>query len=121
MPINVRVDGDVVILSNIGRLMNDPRYVDAGRDVKELLDQGHCLFILELAGVRETGTTVIGLLTTLTRQVRQRGGELVLAKVGPALEEFIEAMRMDTYWDLFASVDEAKEYLLRSRGIGRGD
>ena len=40
MLLNIRVDGDIVIIGNFGRLMNDPRYIDASRDTVELLDQG---------------------------------------------------------------------------------
>ena len=35
MPLNIRTDGDIVILSNFGRLMNDPRYIDASRDTSD--------------------------------------------------------------------------------------
>ena len=48
MPMNVRMDQDIVILSNIGQLMNDPRHFDAGRDVEALLDDGYRKFIIEL-------------------------------------------------------------------------
>ena len=52
MALNIRFDGDVAILSNFARLMNDPRYVDAARDVQDLLDQGYRQYIIELTGVR---------------------------------------------------------------------
>ena len=83
MPINVRFDGDVVVLSNFARLMNDPRYVDASRDLRDLLDQGHKNFIVDLSGVRETGSSFLGLLMTLTRQVRQQ--DAGIAPIEPRL------------------------------------
>jgi anti-anti-sigma factor len=113
MPLNMRVDRDVVILSNLGRLMNDPRYIDASRDTREMLDQGFRKFILELSGVREVGSSFLGLLTTMTRQVRQHGGELVLAHVSQDMETFINEMRMDDYWDVFASVEAAVQFFDR--------
>jgi anti-sigma B factor antagonist len=119
MPLNVRVDGDIAILSNLGRLMNDPRYVDASKDVKELLDRGHRRFIIELGGVRDTGSTIIGLLMTLTRQIRQQGGEAVLANLGPDMEKLIEKMQMDDFWDVFEDVETAREDFLRG-DAGRG-
>ncbi|HKM54456.1 MAG TPA: anti-sigma factor antagonist, partial [Isosphaeraceae bacterium] len=79
MALNVRLDGDIAILSNFARLMNDPAYVDAARDVRELLDQGIRNFILELAGVREIGDSFLGLLMTITREIRRAGGEAVIA------------------------------------------
>jgi anti-anti-sigma regulatory factor len=113
MPLHVRIDREIAILSNFARLMNDPRYIDAGAEVRALLDQGSREFIIELSGVRETGPAVIGLLTTLTRQIRRHGGEVVLAKPGPAMEQYIERMRMDSYWDIFPSVVEATGYFRR--------
>ena len=111
MAIQVRFAGEVVVLSAIGRLMNDPRHFDAARDVRELLDAGHRRFVLELGGVRETGPTVLGLLTTLTRAIRNEGGEAVLANVSPPMAKFIDEMLMDDYWDVFDDAHEATGFL----------
>jgi anti-anti-sigma regulatory factor len=116
MAIQVRFAGEVVVLSGIARLMNDPRHFDAARDVRELLEQGHRRFVLELGGVRETGPTVLGLLTTLTRQIRNEGGEAVLANLTPPMEKFLESMQMDSYWDVFEDPQEAIGFLER-RGV----
>jgi anti-sigma B factor antagonist len=109
MPLNIRVDRGVVILSNLARVMNDPRYVDASQDTREMLDQGFRKFILDLRGVREVGSSFLGLLITITRQVRQQDGELVLANLGQDMEKFINEMRMDDYWDVFTSVKAASK------------
>src|SRR5436190_632837 len=104
MPINIRLDDDVAVLSNFGRLLNDPRHFDASRDVREMLDQGCRKFVLELGGIREMGPTAIGLLTTLTRLIRQHGGEAALAHPSRDTEKYINMMQMDAYWDIFESV-----------------
>src|SRR5262245_28612419 len=101
MSLNIRVDAGVVVLSNFARLMNDHRYVDASRDICALLDQGRMKFVLELASVREIGSSFLGLLMTLTRQIRQRGGEVVLAHPSREIEEVIRTMQMEDYWDIF--------------------
>ena len=108
MVLNIRLDGDVAVLSNIGGLLNDPRHFDAARDVREVLDGGCRKFIIEMANIRELGPTALGLLMTITRQIRQDGGEVVLARPGKVVVEFIEEMRMEDYWDLFPDLDEAK-------------
>ena len=113
MPLNIRIDGDVVILSSFGRLMNDPRYVDAGRDVRSLLDQGRRNFVLDLSGVHETGASLLGVLLTVTRQIRQYGGETALAHLSPDTRSFIEKMQLDDYWDIFKNVEEAREFFQR--------
>jgi len=113
MPVHIRIDGDLAILSNFGRLFNDPKHFDASRDLQEQLDLGYRKVVLELAGIREMGSTSMGVLMTLTRQVRQQGGEVVLANASRETEAFLEMMGMDAYWDLFDSVAEAKTYLQR--------
>jgi anti-sigma B factor antagonist len=113
MPLNIEVDGDVVVLSSFGRLMNDPRYVDASRDVSNLLDQGLTNFILDLDNVRETGDSFLGLLMTITRRIRRHDGEVVLARLNPHMEKFIDMMKMDDYWDIFKNVAEAKAFFSR--------
>lgn len=115
MPINVRLDGEFAILSNFGRLMNDPRYVDAGRDVRALLDQGCRRFVFELAGLGEVGGPALGLLLTLTRSVRRQGGEVALARVGRGVRVYLVEMEMDEYWEIFDDVESA----LRSFGKPR--
>ena len=114
MPINIRIDGDVVVVSNFGRLMNDPRYVDASEDIGELLDQGNRKFVLDLSSVRDTGATFLGLLMTITRRIRRREGELVLAKLTRSMEEFLlREMQMEEFWDVFPNVHDAIEFFRR--------
>ena len=111
MPISVRYEGDVAVLGNFARLMNDPRHVDALRDVRALLDEGCRRFVLDLGGVRDVGTSALALLTTLTRLIRQYDGDAVLAHAGPRVAAFLETMRMDAYWDFFPTVDDALAFL----------
>ena len=115
MAIHVRFEGEVAILGGIERLMNDPRHFDAARDVRELFDRGFLRFVLEMGGVRETGPTVLGLLTTLTRAIRNGDGEAVLANVSPPMEKFLDEMRMDAYWDVFDDAESAVEFLAKRR------
>jgi anti-sigma B factor antagonist len=110
MPLNIRVDRDVVILSNLGRLMSDPRYVDAAKEARDILHQGFRKFVVDLGGVRETGSSFLGLLMTITRKVRQHGGELVLADLSREMEQFLGLMQMDEYWDVFDSVAAARRF-----------
>lgn len=109
MPVNILIEGDVVVLSNFDRLMNDPRYVDAGRDIQQLLDEGRQKFVLDLGGVRETGSSFLGLLMTITRRIQRRSGDVVLAHLSRPMEELLETMQMEDFWDVFPTVNEAIE------------
>jgi len=113
MVMNIRVDGNVAILSNFARLMNDPRYVDAARDVHDMLDQGIRNYVIELAGVKETGSSFLGVLMTITREIRSAGGEAVLAHPSRDVEKHLAMMQMDDYWDVYGTVDGAIGFLQR--------
>jgi hypothetical protein len=112
--IHVRIDGDVAILSNLGPLLNNPRHFDVGFDVDGLLDEGLRSFVLEFSGLCEMGPTALGLLVTITRRVRQAGGEVVLARVARVSAAYLEGMRLEEYWDTFPSVEDASESLRRA-------
>lgn len=114
MVVGNRVDDGVVILSGFGRLLNDPRHFDASRDVRGWLDEGHRAFVFELGGLRDLGSSGLALMTTLTRLIRQNDGDAVLARPSPDVARYLDEMKMDAYWEVFDSVDEAKSYL-RSR------
>ena len=75
--------------------MNDPRYVDATHDAGDLLDQGFTKFILDLGGVRESGSSFLSTLLTMMRRIRQQGGEAVLAQqcATPNVERVLYDMR----------------------------
>ncbi len=118
MGLNIRVEGDVAILSNFARLMNDPRYVDAARDVQAMLDEGVRNYVIELAGVRETGDSFLGVLMTITREIRRDGGEAVLAHCSREVENCLAMMQLDDYWDMFATVDEAIRFFQRPTASG---
>ncbi len=113
MALNIRVDGDIAILSNFARLMNDPRYVDASRDVQEMIDQGIRNFVIELAGVKETGDSFLGVLMTITREIRRQRGDAVLAHCSREVEKCIAMMQLDDYWDVYRTVDEAIGFFRR--------
>ncbi|MGE3818020.1 MAG: STAS domain-containing protein [Isosphaeraceae bacterium] len=110
MPMNVREEGSLIVLSNFGRLMNDPRYVDAARDVGALLDEGHRRFVIDLDSLRDLSDVALGLLTTITRRIRQREAEAVLIHVHRDVLRHLDEMRMDDYWEIFDDYKEIEAF-----------
>lgn len=110
MPVNIRLTGKTVVLGNFSRLLDDPRHVDASRDVRALLEEGHRQFVIDLGGLRELSSTGLALLTTITRLIRQYDGEAVLAHFGRGVATYLDEMRMDAYWEMFPTVDEAVRF-----------
>ncbi len=115
MSLNLRIDGDVAVLSNVARLMNDPRYSTSARDLEPLLGQGIRLFAIELANVNDTGSALVGLLMTLSRRIRAAGGDVVLVRCSPAIKNYLEEMQLDAYWEMLPALDEVHTYFDRVR------
>ena len=113
MPIDVRIVHDVAVVGNLAGLLNTPSHVDAARAIDLVLDEGHRMFIFELRGVGAPGPMALGVLATLTRRIRHRGGDVVLARVGRATARFLEEMRMDAEWEIFRGLPEAIEFFRR--------
>lgn len=120
MALHIRIDGDLVVLSNLARLMNDPRHFDASQDVRELLAQGYRKFVLELRGLPELGDSALGLVMTISRDVRKEGGEIVLASLSRGMESYLESMQLEEYWDVFESVGDAKRFFQDEPGQPSG-
>jgi anti-anti-sigma regulatory factor len=97
MVIRGRFVGDVAVLSNFGGLLNDPRHFDASRDVAEMLDDGYRKFVCELAGLHELHSAALGLLVTLTRLIRNAGGEAVLARVSKDTQKSLVEMQLEEH------------------------
>lgn len=115
MGIRIRFVGEVAVLSDLGRLMNDPKYFDVIREIHDLIDEGFLRFVMEMNDVREIGPTVFGLLTTMTRKIRQEDGEMVLAELSPPIVRYLDEMQMDGYWDVFEDAEAAIAFLERRR------
>lgn len=115
MALHARIDGEVVVLSGLARLMNDPRYTSAVLEIDDLLDQGYRSYVLELRDVRETGAPMLGVLMTLTRHIRNSGGEILLAHPSRSVASLLAEMDMEEFWDVFGNVSEAVGFF-RHRG-----
>jgi anti-anti-sigma factor len=113
MPIDYRMDGDIVIIGNVSGVITDVSTFDAARDLDALLDLGHRRLVLELSGVGTLGPTGLGLLMTLVRQIRRRGGEVVFSRVGRSTQRVFEEMQLDAHVDLFRTTPEALGFFRR--------
>ena len=113
MPIDVRIVHEVAVVGNLAGLLNTPSHVDTAREIDLVLDDGHRMFIFELRGVGTPGPMALGVLATLTRRIRQRGGDVVLARVGRSTAQFLEELRMDAEWEIFRGLPEALDYFRR--------
>ena len=115
MALNIRLDGDVAILSNFATADERPQIRrcrprrPASCSIRECATSSS-----SWPESRRPATSFLGVLMTITREIRRAGGEAVLAHPSRDVEKHLAMMQMDDYWDVFGTVDEAKEFFQRN-------
>lgn len=98
--------------------------------IKELVeDVSTRRMIVDLSGVIRLDSSGLGLLVKIAKAFRGRNGRLCLAGISGSVAEVLELTRLDGFFRVFCSVDEAVESLqssahdacIRSGENGRGE
>lgn len=82
--------------------------------VLDLLDQGERKFVLDFSGCGYIDSSGCGVLVSISKEVRKRGGELVIAGLNDDLRILFELTKMDAMFSLADSVLVALRHLEKS-------
>jgi anti-sigma B factor antagonist len=106
---NVREEGDVVVGQFcVPRLTEDQNVEQLGRDLFALVEQfERRKVVLSLASVEFMTSSVLGKLITLHRKMHRQQGRLVLCELQPGVNEVMRVSRLQDYFKMSNSVDEA--------------
>ena len=63
--------------------------------------------VIDLNGIRYVTSTALGVLVALNRRVRSVGGTLVLANVGPFVQEALAVTRLDQLMEVLPAEEDA--------------
>lgn len=105
MPIELKshVCGTVHVLECKGRIVSGPE----GQSLLAALRQDWCRdlkqVVLQFAGVTRLDSTGLGLVVRSANYLRQRGGDLRLSDVQPAIMEVFQLTRIDSILKIFPS------------------
>lgn len=75
--------------------------------VVALPGQGHLRMVLDLAGLEWIDSSGVGLLVTLFKQIKAKGGSVVVACLQRQPKEIFRLLRLESAFRVFDSVDEA--------------
>jgi anti-sigma B factor antagonist len=107
MPVAItsRLVSGVVILDVIGRLC----FLEVAlRDqVRELLDEGHRGFVLNLAGVPYIDSFGLGQLVGIWTSIRSQKGELVLLHPTDHVQQLLELTKLNTVFHILREEAQA--------------
>ncbi|HLU26491.1 MAG TPA: STAS domain-containing protein [Longimicrobiales bacterium] len=100
-----RVD-DVTVIDVEGQLIVGNRQ-ELKQKVLQELEAGGRKFLIDFANTGYIDSSGLGVLVSLSKKIREQGGELRLANLNEDLRTLFELTKLDTLFQISATRDEA--------------
>ena len=98
---------DVVILDLSGRITMGEGTVMLRDTLQKLLAEGDRKFLVNLEAVDYIDSSGLGVLVSLSKKIREQGGELRLANLNDDLKTLFELTKLDTLFQIADSRERA--------------
>ena len=99
---------DVVVISFDGQIDDFPMLIQS---VDNLIADGTHHLVIDLHTLPFINSAALGYLIKAHRGIEREGGELVLARVQPAIQNILQMTDLDKMFPSFDDVEEAVAYL----------
>jgi len=106
MGFHVERTDDVAIINVEGQLIVGNRQ-ELKQKVLEELERGARKFLIDFAGTGYIDSSGLGVLVSLSKKIREQGGELRLANLNEDLRTLFELTKLDTLFRIASSREEA--------------
>jgi anti-sigma B factor antagonist len=106
MGFEVGREGDVTVLDVEGQLIVGNRQ-ELKQKVLEELENGERKFLIDFERTGYIDSSGLGVLVSLSKKIREQGGELRLANLNDDLRTLFELTKLDTLFQISSSRDEA--------------
>ncbi len=106
MAFHLRKDGDVTVVDVDGQLIVGNRQ-ELKQAVLEELDGGARKFLIDFSNTGYIDSSGLGVLVSLSKKIREQGGELRLASLNEDLRTLFELTKLDTLFRIGADREEA--------------
>jgi anti-sigma B factor antagonist len=107
MGFTITKEGDVTVVDVEGQLIVGNRQ-ELKQRVLEELERGETTFVIDFANTGYIDSSGLGVLVSLSKKIREQGGELRLAGLNEDLRTLFELTKLDT---LFVITDSRAEAL----------
>jgi len=108
LDIQERRDGDITVLTLTGQITLDDGDLLFKTRVLGLLEQGRTKIVADMANVTYVDSAGLGMLASKLRTVRDKGGDLKLARISPKIQRVLSMMKLpasfETYEDEAAAI-----------------
>ena len=106
MSFNVRKVADVTVVEVDGQLIVGNRQ-DLKQKVLAELDGGVGSFVIEFSRTGYIDSSGLGVLVSLSKRIREAGGELRLASLNEDLRTLFELTKLHTLFEIRTTLEEA--------------
>jgi anti-anti-sigma factor len=108
---NVAVRDDVQIVELMSQKILDEMVIsEIGEQLYQLVEQSeYPRMIVDFSAVSHMSSSALGMLITLHKRIREKGGILKLCCVQPAIYEVFVITRLNEIFDICGSIDEAMQ------------
>jgi len=106
MPLTQRIAGRTVVVEVEGQLIVGNRH-ELKQMVLAALGDGARRFVIDFARTGYIDSSGLGVLITLSKEVRAAGGDLRLASLNEDLQTLFELTRLDTFFRISDDLDAA--------------
>jgi len=106
MGFQVEKQGDVTVVDVEGQLIVGNRQ-ELKQKVLEQLAEGDRKFVIDFSNTGYIDSSGLGVLVSLSKKIREQGGELRLTNLNEALHTLFELTKLDTLFKIADSRQEA--------------
>ena len=106
MSFQVTKDNDVTVVDVDGQLIVGNRQ-ELKQKVLDELESGERKFLIDFANTGYIDSSGLGVLVSLSKKIREQGGELRLASLNEDLRTLFELTKLDTLFQISESRDDA--------------
>jgi anti-sigma B factor antagonist len=106
MAFQVTKSGDVLVVDVEGQLIVGNRQ-ELKQKVLEELEGGERKFVVDFTNTGYIDSSGLGVLVSLSKKIREQGGELRLSSLNEDLRTLFELTKLDTLFKIADSRDEA--------------
>lgn len=108
MSFTIAKSGDVTVVEVEGQLIVGNRQ-ELKQRVLDELEHGERRFLIDFSGTGYIDSSGLGVLVSLSKKIRELGGELRLANLNDDLRTLFELTKLDTLFQIAESRERALE------------
>lgn len=107
MPLSVREDGAITVVTVEGDLVIGAQEAQFKKTVAQLLEQGRVNLLIDLSAVKFLDSSGLGALVRAMTTSQNEGGQTKLLGAGPQVRKLLEMTKLDSVFEMYDDLETA--------------